>query len=175
MRKTLSLLGLTALVLAGTLGCGSSAPQVPVAEPSVTSPLDEPTVEETSGKPPAADLPDPCALLPKPEAETLADAKLEDPVPIRETCTYTGAPTGPTAQVEVYVGDGAKKMLDIDRELGHEFTALSGIGDEAHLENGTVFFSKGGVWVAIRLVRLTDDAENNKRLEQAARSAAGRL
>ncbi|BCJ64760.1 hypothetical protein [Polymorphospora rubra] len=175
MRKTLSLLGLTALVLTGALGCGISTPQAPVAQPPVTSPLDEPAVEPTPEEPPAAELPDPCALLPKAEAETLADAKLEDPVPIRDTCTYSGAPTGPTAQVEIYVGDGAKKVLDIDRELGHEFTALSGIGDEAHLENGMVFFSKGGVWVGIRLVRLTDDAENNKRLEQAARSAAGRL
>ncbi|MEV0392018.1 hypothetical protein [Polymorphospora rubra] len=172
MRKTLSLLGLTALVLTGTLGCGTSTPQTPVAQPPA-APVDEPTSEEPPAAP--ADLPDPCALLPKADAETLADATLEEPVPIRETCTYTGAPTGPTAQVEIYVGDGAKKILDIDRELGHEFTALSGIGDEAHLENGMVFFSKRGVWVGIRLVRLTDDAENNKRLEQAARSAAGRL
>ena len=31
-------------------------------------------------------------------------------------CQCTSSPTGPTAQVEIFVGDGAKKSLDIDRD-----------------------------------------------------------
>ncbi len=31
------------------------------------------------------------------------------------SCTYQGGPSGPDAQVEVDVGDGAKQQLDIDK------------------------------------------------------------
>jgi hypothetical protein len=40
---------------------------------------------------------------------------------------------------------GAKKILDVDRELGHDIKALNGIGDEAYLEDGSVFVGKSGV------------------------------
>lgn len=120
-------------------------------------------------------LPDPCALVTKADAEKLAATPLEDKVQVAQTCSYTGPVSGPTAQVEVYVGDGAKKMLDIDRDLGHAFTSLSGIGAEAHLEDGAVFFLHSGVWVAIQLVRLDDPAVFRKPLEEAARTAAGRM
>jgi hypothetical protein len=88
---------------------------------------------------------------------------------------YTGPSSGPTAQVEAYIGDGAKKFYDIDRDLGHEFKALEGIGDEAQLEDGAVFVRKGTVWVAIRLVRLNDPKENEKPLEDIARKVADRF
>ncbi len=120
-------------------------------------------------------LPDPCSLLTKHDAEKLAGTMLEDAVPVAQTCSYTGPVSGPTAQVEVYVGDGAKKMLDIDRDLGHAFTAVPGIGAQAHLEDGAVFFLHKGVWVAIRLVRLDDPAIFRGPLEEAARIAAGRM
>jgi hypothetical protein len=76
-------------------------------------------------------------------------------------------------QVEVYVGDGAKKILDIDRELEHEIWPLSGIADEAYAEDGAVFLNKSGQWVAIRLVSLNDPKESRKPLEDLARKVAG--
>ncbi|MFG1955263.1 hypothetical protein [Micromonospora sp. NPDC048830] len=111
----------------------------------------------------------------KQEAEKLAGTELEDPVAVRESCTYTGPVTGPTAQVEVFVGDGAKKIYDVDRDLGHEFTPIAGAGDEAYAEDGAVFVSKGGVWVSIRLVRTDDPATYRKPLADLARTVAGRL
>ncbi|MEV4123295.1 DUF3558 family protein [Micromonospora sp. NPDC049645] len=132
----------------------------------------------TTDTPPAAVTVDACTLVTKQEAEKLAGTRLEDPLEKpedRDTCTYTGPVTGPTAQVEVYVGDGAKKFLDIDRELGHELTPISGAGDEAYAEDGTVFVSKGGVWACVRLVRSEDPATYRKALEAVARTAAGRL
>jgi hypothetical protein len=159
--------------VAGALAaCGGSdtpaaAPQPPAATSAVPAP-------EKSQAPSRAAL-DACALVTKQEAETLAGTPLEDAVPARESCSYTGPVTGPTAQVEIYVGDGAKKILDIDRDLGHKIKALNGIGDEAHLEDGAVFVARSGVWVAIRLVRLDDPALYEKRLEDLARTVAGRL
>lgn len=164
MKKTMTLL----IVAALAAGCGGETPQ-----PSIAAPASDPAVE--TAEPSVAPLPDACKLITKADAERLAGTPLEDAVPVRETCGYTGPVTGPTAQVEVYVGDGAKKMLDIDRDLGHAFTPLAGIGDEAHLEDGAVFLRKGTVWVAIRLVRLDDPAVFRKPLEDAARTAAGRM
>lgn len=118
---------------------------------------------------------DPCALVSKAEAERLAGTALEDAKPVRDSCTYSGPVTGPTAQVEVYVGDGAKKYLDIERDLGHELRPLAGVGDEAYASFEAVFVNRAGRWVTVRLVRLNDPAENRKPLEALARTVAGRL
>lgn len=159
-------------------GCGGNDPapaSAPAPAPDQLAPA-ETAVEATApAEPTVAALPDPCVLLPQADAEKLAATPLNPAHKVRDTCTYTGPITGPTAQVEIYVGDGAKKYLDIDRQLEHEFTELSGIGDEAHLEDGTVFFFKNGVWVGIRLVRLVDAATTRKPMEAAARAAAGRM
>ncbi|MET7876263.1 hypothetical protein [Micromonospora profundi] len=171
---------LTALGGCGMLG-GTDDGGNPAAgaEQSVAAtPEGDPVVAASPEAPPSATKIDACALVTKGEAEKLAGTPLQDPLEKpedRDTCTYTGAPSGPTAQVEVYVGDGAKKFLDIDRELGHKFTAISGAGDEAYAEDGTVFVSKGGVWACIRLVRSEDPATYRTALETAARTAAGRL
>ncbi|GIF53584.1 hypothetical protein DFJ67_4554 [Asanoa ferruginea] len=174
MKRHLILLTLVAAVGAATLaGCGGgdAAPAPEPAAPVEATAAAEPT----EAAPTIAALPDACGLLPQAEAEAIVGTPLDPPRAIRDTCTYTGPVTGPTAQVEIYVGDGAKKFLDIDRELGHTFAELSGIGDEAHLEDGTVFFAKGGVWVGIRVVRLVDAATLAKPLEKAARAAVGRM
>lgn len=171
-------IGMAALVLMVSAGCGDSGDKRPAeggGAPPAAATASPATEIEESAAPAAKTLPDPCTLVTKAEAEKLAATRLEDAVAVRETCTYTGAAGGPTAQVEVYVGDGAKKMLDIDRDLAHAFTPLAGIGDEAHLEDGVVFVRKGETWVAIRLVRLDDPATFRKPLEDAARSAAGRM
>ena len=102
---------------------------------------------------------DPCKLVSKADAEKLAGATLQAGVLVEgddPSCTYSGDPNGPTAQVEVFLNDGAKKFLDIDRQLGHDFTTLTGIGDEAYIEDFTIFFRKGARWGAIHLVRLLD-------------------
>ncbi|MFY1575370.1 hypothetical protein ACN26Z_10845 [Verrucosispora sp. WMMD703] len=167
-------LAATAVAVAALTACGGNAepaaappPPTEVAEPAPAVESTEPTAEA----PPV----DACALVPKEDAEKLAGTRLEDPVPVRETCTYSGPVSGPLAQVEVYVGDGAKKILDVDRDLDHEFETLSGIGDEAYLEDGAVFVHAAGVWVAIRLVRLDDPAKYHKPLTELARTVAGRL
>ncbi|MEV0155730.1 DUF3558 family protein [Micromonospora sp. NPDC050686] len=178
MRSTrLAALGLAALVL--VTGCTRPATGTPAAAPPAAptspDPLDtEPTPAEPSEAAPA-ELPDACALVSKAEAEKLAGTKLNDAVPVRDTCTYTGPVTGPTAQVEVYVGDGVKKYLDIERELKHEIRPLPGLGEEAHLTGEAFFIRKGDLWVAVRLTRLTDPEENRRPLETLARTVAGRM
>ncbi|GAB2948107.1 hypothetical protein GCM10027280_41060 [Micromonospora polyrhachis] len=177
IRPAVPLIGLTALVVVGLLGCGrpDSAPPSSGAlpEPAVTT-----AAAATDGEPsapPSRPTIDPCSLVSRSEAERLAGTRLEDTVPVRETCTYTGPVTGPTAQVEVFVGDGAKKFLDIERELGHELRPLAGVGDEAYVSFEAVWVNKSGQWVSIRLVRLNDPAENRKPLEDLARTVATRF
>jgi hypothetical protein len=172
MKRRLIALAAAVSLLAGC-GGGADEPAPAPAAADAAAPTTAPPATEAA--PATTAPPDPCALLTQADAEKLAGTKLDPAVPAGESCTYTGPVTGPTAQVEVYVGDGAKKFLDIDRDLKHEFTELSGIGDEAHLEDGTVFFAKGGVWVAIRVVLLVDPKETRKPLEAAARTAADRM
>ncbi|MEE6263039.1 DUF3558 family protein [Plantactinospora sonchi] len=176
VRGRLVLAASAVLVLAGPVGCGRLTGGDPpaVAEPGPAATADaEPGTEPTQAAPSSAV--DPCALVTDEEAEQLAGTPLEDPVPVRETCTWTGPVTGPTAQVEVFVGDGAKKFLDIERELDHEIWPLAGIGDEAYAEDGAVFVNKGGLWVSIRLTLLDDPKESREPLEGLARTVAGRL
>ena len=166
--------GLTALALAVLVGCGSEKKTPAAAAPTSA----EPTAvapETTAARPVPTPMLDPCALLPKADAETVAGTPLDSATPVRETCTYTGPPTGPTAQVEIFIGDGAKKILDVDRELSHAFTSLSGVGDEAYAEENAVFFRKGTIWVSLRLVRLNDPQENRAPLETVARMVAARI
>ncbi|MFU8871660.1 hypothetical protein [Micromonospora sp. SL4-19] len=176
MRKNhLTVLGLAVVVLAVPVGCGSSDDK-PAGDgrPAAAAASAEPTTEESGPAGPAA-LPDACSLVLKPDAEKLAGTGLDDAQAVRDTCTYTAPVTGPTAQVEVYVGDGAKKYLDIERELGHEVRPLSGVGDEAYATLEGFFINKAGVWVAVRLVRLNDPEENRQGLEALARTVGTRM
>ncbi|WP_213456919.1 DUF3558 family protein [Rhizomonospora bruguierae] len=168
---------LACVALAALTGCGDDGKETaaPPAAATTAPATDAPAGEPTATAAAASDV-DPCTLLVKKEAEKLAGTALEDGVRVQESCTYTGPVTGPTAQVEIYVGDGAKKFLDIDRDnLGHKFETLAGIGDEAYLEDGVAFVNKSGVWVAIRLTRLEDWAKFVKPMEEAVRTVAGRL
>ncbi|GIF96898.1 DUF3558 family protein [Catellatospora citrea] len=153
---------------------GTPAAQQP-APPGQDAPADAPPESAAPSAPAAID---PCTVITAAEAAKLAGTKLDEPVssaPV--SCRWTAPVTGPTAQVEVYVGDGAQKVLDIERTLGHEIVQLSGIGDEAWLDTTAceVFWLQSGQWIAIRLVRLNDAADNLKPLEDLARAAAGRL
>ncbi|MEU5903388.1 hypothetical protein ABZ780_03315 [Micromonospora sp. NPDC047467] len=186
-RRRVQLLAAAAAVstLTALGGCGmiggkddDGTPAAGAGQSGAATPEGDPAAPPSAEAPPAAAKVDACALVTKGDAEKLAGTPLQDPLEKpedRDSCTYTGPATGPTAQVEVYVGDGAKKFLDIDRELGHKLTPISGVGDESYAEDGTVFVSKGGVWVCVRLVRLEDPATYRAALETAARTVAGRL
>ncbi|WP_431976900.1 hypothetical protein [Micromonospora haikouensis] len=148
------------------------------AEPAAPEPGDP--ADPTDGQPPepgddALALPDPCTLVRKAEAEKLAGLGLGDGKSVGDTCTYTAPADGPTAQVEVFVGDGAKNYLDVERALGHETRALPGVGDEAYATADSFFVNASGRWVAVRLVRLNDPGENRGPLESLARTVAARL
>ncbi len=157
--------------------CGSSGSTLQ-GTPTTSRPEPATGAPPASTRPPvttAKTLPKPCALVTRAEAEKVVGTPLDAGNEVRDTCTYTGPVTGPLAQVEVFVGDGAKKMLDIDRQLDHEFTVVRGVGDEAHAEDGAIFVRSGTVWVAIRVVLLDDHSTYAARLEEAARVMAARL
>jgi hypothetical protein len=126
---------------------------------------------------------DACALLTKTEAEALAGTPLNAAVAAgpagsgdNTLCQFTGPTTGPTAQVEVFVGDGAKKQLDIDRDtLMHAFTDCAGIGDQCLQEDDNIFVQKNGTWASINLVLLNDPSMNVQPLQTAIKQIADRL
>ncbi|WP_073952815.1 DUF3558 family protein [Streptomyces kebangsaanensis] len=164
---------LAVLALSGCDGHGRSSADGPSsAEPAPATRTPEESTEVPS---PNGAAVDPCTLVTKQEAEKLAGTALNPATPVQETCTYTGPVTGPTAQVEIFVGDGAKKYLDIERGLGHTLRPLAGVGDEAYAEDEAVFLRRSDRWVSIRLVRLNDPAENRTPLEELARKVATRI
>jgi hypothetical protein len=123
---------------------------------------------------------DACALVTLEDAQTLAGTPLDPgmaapPENPTATCTYTGPVTGPTAQVEIFAGPGAKKALDIDRDLGHVLTPVAGLGDEAYAEENNIFWLQDGVWYQIRLVLLNEPAQNVAPLETLARKVSAAL
>lgn len=122
----------------------------------------------------------PCDILKLEDAQTLAGTPVNPgSVAGAETatrsCTYTAPVTGPTAQVEFYIGPGAKKSLDVDRKLKHEITPVSGLGDEGYVEIGNIFWQQDGTWYWIRVVRLDAAAQDTAPLETAARDISTRL
>lgn len=118
---------------------------------------------------------DPCALLTKAEVDHAAGTKTGPAVRARDTCTYPTPTTAKFGQLNVYVGLGAKKIYDIDRKvLKHHFVTVPGIGDEAHLEEGEIFFRVESTWIAVQLARL-DNVAKGPLLKAIARAAAGRL
>ncbi|MET8908769.1 hypothetical protein [Micromonospora sp. NPDC004551] len=174
--RLLPALALAVALLAPIAGCGADDPPAAADAPVAAAPAQpEPESTEATEAPPSAAPPDACALVSRADAQRLAGTPVNAAVPVRESCTYTAPVTGPTAQVEVYVGDGAKKYLDIERELGHEVLPLAGVGDEAHLTAEAFFIRKGDVWVAVRLMRLNDPQENREPLRALARTVAGRM
>lgn len=183
-RSPATLAAALALTLA-LAGCGSDDEPVAASDTTPADSIftDEPAaVTQSAEAPPAETSPpalpveiDACTLLTQAEAETLAGTPLDPPYAGPGSCTWPGPVTGPTAQVEIYLGDGAQKILEIDRQLAHVFTEVPGLGEEAWAEDGMVFALVGGTWIGVRLVLLSDPAEYNPRLEEATRIAAGRL
>ncbi len=174
-----ALLGLaaSALLLAGCSGAGggSNAPH-DAGNGGAVAPSSAPS------KPAAIDISkiDACTILPQADAEKLIGSKLTDPLKASNSdvasCTYPGDPNGPTAQVEIYIGDGAKQQLDIDKDkLKHDFTQPTGLGDEAWQEYDMLFARTGTTWVSIRLVSLSDGATFEQPLRDAMSGVLGRL
>jgi hypothetical protein len=93
------------------------------------------------------------------------------------SCTYAGDPSKSVAEVELFLGAGAKKSLDIDRDnLQHEFTSVPGLGDEAYAESGNVFVRRGTLWVQLRAVTLElSDEEVAANLVAVAGQVVARL
>jgi hypothetical protein len=117
----------------------------------------------------------PCHLVTKAEADTVAGTKTLPPVRVRSLCTFATPTTGAVGQLEVYVGDGAKQQFDIDKiKLQHAFTKVAGIGDEAWAEDANMFFRVGGIWVSLRVTRL-DSVDTAPLLKQLAAIVVGRL
>jgi hypothetical protein len=162
-----------ALVLAA---CGGSSSKT--AAPTATEPATTTAPPTTVAIAPKSH--DSCALVPLTQAEAMIGTKLEAGVHESNTdvdsCTYAGDPNGPTAQVEVFIGAGAKKFYDDDLNvLHHTFTNVPGVGDEAHEEDYTLFFRKGDTWVALRLTSLDDFSTFKARMEAAARQLATQI
>ncbi|WP_238429072.1 hypothetical protein [Frankia nepalensis] len=109
------------------------------------------------------------------EAERLAGTSLASPVAVDETCTYTAPPAGPTAQVEVRVGQTALDFYTAERQSNSRLQPLPGVGDDAYVGDYTVFIAKNDFNVSINLVRGNDPAENRGPLENLARTVAGRI
>jgi hypothetical protein len=121
-------------------------------------------------------LPRACKLLTRAEAQVLAAVKLLPPVASPTSCTYNGLPTGPVAQVSVYVDSSLPRTLRIDRELGHKIWRVPGLGDQAFGEEWNIFVRKGKIWLTIHLVRTEAwGPSSQKRLERAARTAISRV
>jgi len=189
-RATTRPTGLAALIALGAVassltGCSSLLPTrtvtvtvAPSLQPSAAE--DAGAVDPSAGA--AGDLAaagptgvDVCPMFSKAEAEKLAGTPLGTGEAASGSCIYNSSPTGPTAQVSVFVGAGAKQALDTDRGLDHTFETIPGLGEEAYLEETTIFVRVGQTWGEISLVRFNDNAANRKPLIAAARLLGSRM
>ena len=171
MTRVLSAAVVATLLLVS--GCAAAEPPTaqtaPPAEPQSTA------SQYTAAEP---ELVDACAVLPQHEAEAIAQTPLEEGVPgdpAHPSCLYPGPVDGPLAQVEIFIGDGAEKFYEIERTLEHQLVELPGIGDEAYSYENTLFARTGATWVALRLVRLNDPAENADALASALSTIVDRV
>jgi hypothetical protein len=196
MKRLIAILPVLALAAAcGTSGGGGATTTVTrtvtttvtASAPAATAATDtDPSVpanSDATSSAVAAAAPDACSLLTQAEAEQIAAAKLMKPVAAGELssgahvmCEWTGPSSGPIAQVEVYVGDGAQQQLHIDRDnLKHKFTMLPGIGDQCLQEDGFIFVHKNGLWASMHLVRLNDPKIQAANLRTGIKELTARL
>jgi len=149
---------------------GAAPPAAPTTRKAAPS-APAPAITDPGGAAKA----DPCSLVTQEEANAIAGTKLQPKQRAEQLCTFATPTTGPTGQLEVYVGDGAKKYYDIDKiNLGHDFRKVDGVGDEAYIEDGAIFVSAHGTWIGLRLLRL-DDVDTAPSLIKLAKVAVGRL
>jgi hypothetical protein len=145
---------------------------------TTTVATDAPAATDTPADTTAA-LPDPCKLLTQAEADKLAGEKLGAALPegIPPTnCVWPTPPSGSVAQVEVAVGDGVKKFLDIDKDtLSHTFKQVSGLGDEAWQESDTIFVRTGSLWFSLHLIKLDSAPDDQANMAALAKTILGRI
>jgi len=177
LARTLVLATIAAAVAAG---CGGSSHNnsTPTASSDVTD--TSPTSAAADTTTTTVPTPKACDLITKQQADAAIGLTLQAPVAAdaadSSSCTFTAPPTGPVGQVEVFAGPGANKYYEVDQNIGHTFGAVPGLGDEAHLEPGAVFFRKGSNWVAIRITSLDDsDAQIRAGVLALAKAAAAKL
>lgn len=178
----------------GAAGAGASAPTTggvpsptlpatasptmaePTAPTSTEPPTDAPPTDAPPSEPAALD---PCALISKAEAEALVGGRLRKAMRAGQPpvmCMWPTPPSGAVRQVQVDIGDGVVKFLEIDRDvLGHAFKQPKGIGDEAWYEPGNVFFRVGEQWIGIHAIGLPAGAKGERRLLDLARTVASRV
>ncbi len=166
------------LIVVALAACGTSSKST--APPPTTAAPDTTTTTAAPATTTAPAVLDSCTLVTQAQAEVLIGTKLQAGSHVSnsdvDSCTYPGDPSGPTAQVEVFVGAGAKKFYDDDNNvLMHTFTDVPGVGEESHEEDGAIFFRKGSTWVALRLTSLDDFSTFKTRLEDLAKNVAGRI
>jgi hypothetical protein len=167
-----------AVIATGTAACGGDDDSAASQTVAPTDASQAPTTEAPSTTPTTAAPLDPCTLVPKDKAEALAGTPLLDGQLVSQetsSCTYPGPTDGPTAQVEIFTGPGAQKNYDLDKTLDHAFTPVADLGDEAYLEEFTVFVRKAQTWAMIRLTLLEDPAAYNDKLVALARDVAAQL
>ena len=159
-----------------------SAAAVAVPSPSESAPDASVGLPSDSPSDAPADTPapiDPCSLITRAEANAVAGVKTGDPLPAGDPavrCVWPTPTSGAVGQVEIDVGDGAKKAYDIDHDvLQHTFKPVPGLGDEAYSEESYVFFRKGDLWIAIHVVRLDDPKTWMPKVVALAETVAGRL
>jgi hypothetical protein len=176
--RTVARIAIAVCAAVAISACGSSSKK---AVTSATSAPTSPPASDTTSAAAAAQL-NSCTLVDKQKAQALigGGTTFQDGVHAHTTdvdsCTYTGDPSGPTAQVEVFIGDGAKKFYDDDNDvLHHTFTNLPGVGDEAHEEDFAIFFRKGSTWVALRITSLNDYSTFKARAEALAKDIASAM
>jgi hypothetical protein len=169
---------LVALAVIGA-GCGSSSHASSAPSPA-SSDSGAPTTAADNTTTTTVALPKACDVITRQQADAAIGLTLQAPVAGgaegTTSCTITAPPTGPVGQVEVYIGPGAKKIYDIDQTIGHAFTAVPNLGDEAKLEPGALFFRKGDNWVAVRITSLDDsDAQIHAGLLALAKAIDAKL
>lgn len=172
------------LLGAGLVACSSSSSSgsatTTAATSAATSVATTPTTEVPTTAAKAA--PDACKVITKEEAGQVVGLTLQDGVASgsgdEQMCQFTADPNGPVGQVSVFVGPaGPKKQLDIDKDtLGHDFTQLSGVGDEAWIETGNVFIRKGDLWASVNVVSLDAPPQQvQDGLKRLAQEIAGQM
>jgi hypothetical protein len=109
------------------------------------------------------------------EAVALAGTPLELLGEYTESCTYAGLPGGPTASVEIYIGDSAQGVLGVDNRDG-QLPVVPDLGDEAYLKSSgdIIYFQQSGVWVVIRVNRY-DGLDRSQPLLDLARTAVAKI
>ncbi|WP_054680541.1 DUF3558 domain-containing protein [Microbacterium sp. No. 7] len=183
--STARLIGASVAVAAALLlgGCAASAPETPELPADAGDAGEvEVTAEPTIAAPKTLDVAslDACTILTKEEAETAIGTALTEPLSASTAdaaaCTYPGDPNGPTAQVAIFVGPGAKQQLDIDKDtLEHVFVEVPGLGDEAWQQDGMIFARSGNDWLSIQFVSLDDPAVFVEPLRSAMAVAVDRV